>query len=188
MDFDKPLNLPAARLRVKRCDDGILRVYDRLRDKFVALTPEEWVRQHFISYLIDHLGYPPGLLANEVSLSLNSTRRRCDTVLFCRAGEANDMGMGACCHSSFTLGNLRPLAIVEYKAPEVEITQTVFDQIARYNLVMGARLLIVSNGLRHYCCVFSSGGYHFLRGIPRYDEIRALLGRLSTQETTPTDD
>ena len=187
MDFDKPLNLPCARLRVKRCDDGIVRVYDRLRDKFVALTPEEWVRQHFVGYLVDHLGYPQGLLANEVSLSLNSTRRRCDTVLFCRPGEMYDVGRGPGGESVFTLGNLRPLAIVEYKAPDVAITQKTFDQIARYNLVMGARLLIVSNGLSHFCCVLSPRGYRFLRGIPRYGDIAPLLVKYLSQDNTDTD-
>ncbi|MDE5979279.1 MAG: type I restriction enzyme HsdR N-terminal domain-containing protein [Muribaculaceae bacterium] len=163
------LCLPPASLRVKRCDDGLWRVYDRLRDRFVALTPEEWVRQHFVDFLICQLGYPPGMLANEVALSLNSTRRRCDTVLFAPPGHNPGGGSGG-----FTLGNLRPLAIVEYKAPEVEITQKVFDQIARYNLVMGAPLLIVSNGLRHFCCVASPDGYRFLRDIPAYGDLLRL--------------
>lgn len=184
--FDKPLNLPAARLRIKECDDGIVRVYDRLRGRFVALTPEEWVRQHFVDYLVEHLGYPQGLLANEVSLSLNSTRRRCDTVLFCRPGEVCKEGSRADQAPGFTLGQLRPLAIVEYKAPEVEITQKVFDQIARYNLVLGAPLLIVSNGVSHYCCVRSSHGYRFLRQIPRYDHIASLLGKKPAHDASTT--
>jgi hypothetical protein len=103
------------------------------------------------------LGYPEGLMANEVSLKFNNTRRRCDTVLFTR-------------------GDVRPLAIVEYKAPEIEITQKVFDQIARYNMVMGARLLIVSNGLRHFCCLLSptTATYKFLREIPSYNQLLQL--------------
>lgn len=165
------LCLPPASLRVKRCDDGTWRVYDRLRDKFVALTPEEWVRQHFVEFLVNHLGYPAGLLANEVALSLNATRRRCDTVLFASPGQFTPI-----VNEGFTLGNLRPLAIVEYKAPEVEITQKVFDQIARYNLVMGAPLLIVSNGMRHFCCVATEGeGYRFLRDIPAYEVLARSL-------------
>ncbi len=170
------LSLPAAALRVKRCDDGLWRVYDRLRDKFVALTPEEWVRQHFVGYLVDSLGYPPGMLANEVSLSLNATRRRCDTVLFAPPGHLSHDGS-----DGFSLGNLRPLMIVEYKAPEVEITQKVFDQIARYNLVMGARLLVVSNGMRHFCCLMLPGGCRFLREIPVY----ADLLRLTSSDVNP---
>ncbi len=179
------LNLPLASLRVKRCDDGIWRVFDRLRDKFVALTPEEWVRQHFVEYLIVNLGYPAALLANEVALSLNSTRRRCDTVLFSKASSLNVM-TPAENSSAFTLGNLRPLAIVEYKAPEIEITQKVFDQIARYNLVMGAPVLIVSNGLRHFCCLMSNGAYSFLKEIPRYDDLLRIVGTLKSQLTTPS--
>lgn len=149
------LSLPRATLRVKLCDDNIWRVFDRLRRKFVALTPEEWVRQHFVSFLIDHKGYPEAMMANEVALTLNDTRRRCDTVLFAPAVAGEPM---------------RPEAIVEYKAPEIEITQRVFDQIARYNMVMGARLLIVSNGLRHYACHIdpATKSYTFLRDIPSF--------------------
>jgi hypothetical protein len=177
-----PLNLPPIQLKLQSSADGLLRVYDQLRQKFVALTPEERVRQHFVDYLINTLGYPASLMANEVALKFNGQTRRCDTVLYAR-------------------GDLRPLAIVEYKAPEVEITQKVFDQIARYNLVMGARLLIVSNGLRHYCCLYSptaqsaeaqpantqsseapadtaaqsaASPYRFLREIPTYSALLTL--------------
>lgn len=151
-----PLNLPPAQLRVKLCPDGIWRVFDPLRDKFVALTPEEWVRQHFVAYMVSSLGYPGALMANEVSLTFNGTRRRCDTVLFSKK-------------------DVRPVAIIEYKAPDVEITQKVFDQIARYNLVMGASMLIVSNGIRHFCCMRQDSGgslsYRFLREIPSYETL-----------------
>ncbi len=147
------LNLPSFDYRLSRGDDGVTRIYDCLRQKFVALTPEEWVRQHFVNYLITTLGYPRGLMANEVSLKLNRTARRCDTIIYSRQG--------------------RPLAIVEYKAPTVAITQTVFDQIARYNSVIGASYLIVSNGLAHYCCRFddNSQSYTFLREIPGYSAL-----------------
>lgn len=154
------LNLPPIKARVRSCDaDGVVRIYDSLRQKFVALTPEEWVRQHFVAYLVDELGYPPSLMANEVPLTFNGTRRRCDTVLFARQ-------------------SLRRLMIVEYKAPHIEITQGVFDQIARYNLVMEAPLLIVSNGMAHYCCLrneSSATPYTFLREIPPYSRLRELL-------------
>lgn len=144
------LNLPAFACRFERGSDGIDRIYDCLRRKFVALTPEEWVRQHFVNYLISALAYPEGLMANEVSLKLNNTARRCDTLIYSRQG--------------------KPLMIVEYKAPEVSIAQKVFDQIARYNSVVGAKYLVVSNGLRHYCCRFGcqDGGYEFLKEIPPY--------------------
>lgn len=144
------LELPEFDYKIERGDDGVDRIYDCLRRKFVALTPEEWVRQHFVNYLISSLGYPRGLMANEVSLKLNGTARRCDTLIYTRQG--------------------RPLMIVEYKAPEIAITQAVFDQIARYNSVIGAKYLTVSNGIKNYCCRFDcdSNNYIFLREIPAY--------------------
>ena len=128
-------------------------IFDVIRRRYVALTPEEWVRQHFVHFLIEHKGYPLSLLANEVQVALNGTRKRCDTVLFGR--------------------NLRAQMIMEYKAPEVEITQAVFDQVTRYNMVLHVDYLVVSNGLRHYCCRmdYASGTYRFLREIPHYEEL-----------------
>lgn len=147
------LNLPAFEADVRRLDDGSLQVFDRLRAKYVALTPEEWVRQHFVNFLIVEKGYRPALMANEVGLRLNGTLRRCDTVVYGR--------------------DMQPVAVVEYKAPEVEITAAVFDQIARYNLVMKAGWLIVSNGLNHYCCRYdhTTGRYSFARDIPAWDAL-----------------
>lgn len=127
------LNLPEVELQVCDSPDGVRRVFDPLRQKYVALTPEEWVRQHFVAHLVRNLGYPAALLANEVSITLNSMSRRCDTVLYSREG-------------------LRPVAIMEYKAPDVTVGQKVFDQIVRYNMVLHVPWLFVSNGLRHFCC------------------------------------
>lgn len=154
------LNLPPASLRVKKCDDGIVRVYDPLRDRYVALSPEEWVRQHFVAHLTGNLGYPAALMGNEVPLTLNGTSRRCDTVLFAPQG-------------------LAPVMIVEYKAPHIEITQKVFDQIVRYNMVLQARWLIVSNGMRHFCCEidYDERRVSFLPGIPSYADIAGLSSR-----------
>lgn len=156
MDRNKQqLNLPAFECRFERGEDGVDRIYDRLRRKFVALTPEEWVRQHFVNYLISVLDYPAGLMANEVSLRLNDTARRSDTIVYSRQGQ--------------------PLMVVEYKAPDVTVTQKVFDQIARYNSVIGSPYLVVSNGVRHYCCRFDrsddGGTYEFLREIPAYESL-----------------
>lgn len=144
-----PLNIPPARLDVRTDALGRQEVFDPLRGKWVVLTPEEWVRQHFTAWLIAACGYPAERMANEVSLSLNRTRRRADTVFFTRDG--------------------RPDIIVEYKRPSVALTQRVFDQIARYNIVMGARLLIVTNGMTCYCCAYGPDAtYRFLPDIPRY--------------------
>ena len=155
MDILPELNLPPCELKMRPDADsrrGGAEIYDAVRRRWVALTPEEWVRQNFVGYMVNHLGYPQPLVANEPALRLNGLSRRCDTVVYDR--------------------NLHPLVLVEYKAPSVEITQKVFDQIARYNIVMGAPYLVVSNGLTHYCCRFSGAGYTFLREIPRYDLIK----------------
>lgn len=148
-----PLNLPQKQFNIKKSDDGRLRIFDRLRRKFVALTPEEWVRQNFVAFLIDNRGFPAGLMANEVSLTQNGISRRCDTLVSDRNG--------------------RPFVIVEYKAPTVAVTQNVFDQIVRYNMVFQARYLIVSNGLAHYCCSidYATGSYTFLEEIPPYCDL-----------------
>lgn len=125
-------------------------IFDILRKRYVKLTPEEWVRQHFIHFLVDHKHYPQVLLANEVGLDLNNTKKRCDTILYRR--------------------NLTPLMIIEYKAPQINIAQKVFDQIARYNIVLRVDYLIVSNGLQHYCCKmdYEHQTYSFLADIPDY--------------------
>lgn len=146
------LNLPETALRTRR-EENILKVFDSLRQKYVALTPEEYVRQHFTSWLRTDLHYPASLMANEIGIEVNGMKRRCDTVVFRSDGT--------------------PLLIVEYKSPEVAVTQAVFDQIARYNMALRARYLIVSNGINHYCCVmdYKSGTYHFIPAIPDYREV-----------------
>lgn len=137
--------LPAE--RVKHLD-GQAVIFDDLRRKWVCLTPEEWVRQHFTAMLADVYGYSRHLMANEVGIKLNGTQRRCDTVVYSRS--------------------LRPFMIVEYKAPEVKLTQQTFDQIVRYNMVLRVRYLTVSNGLDTYCCRmdYERGTYAFVTDIP----------------------
>ena len=151
-DSTQRLNLPPADLRIARRGER-LTVFDPLRRRYVALTPEEWVRQHFVHFLQKERGFPPEVIANEVSLSLNGTRKRCDTVIY-----------GA---------HAEPLMIVEYKAPEVEITQHTFNQIGRYNIRLRVEWLVVSNGMQHFCCHidYESGQYRFLPQIPSYAEI-----------------
>lgn len=146
------LNLPPFDINVKKAD-GKLTVFDKLRRRFVTLTPEEWVRQHFINYLITEKGYSPSLIANEIQINLNNQKRRCDSVVYNR--------------------ELSPIMIVEYKAPEVNITQEVFDQIVRYNIVLKVKYLIVSNGLRHYCCKmdYETQSFEYLSDIPSYKDL-----------------
>ena len=146
------LNLPTFAAKVKE-KDGKHTIFDPVRRKYVALTPEEWVRQHFVNYLITHKGYPKELLANEVPLKI---KRNIQTMRFSRIQPL-----------------LAPLMIVEYKAPTIEITSAVFDQIVRYNMVLHVRYLAVSNGISHFCCKidYENLTYSFLEGIPEYKEL-----------------
>lgn len=146
------LNLPTFTVKVTE-KDGKRMIFDLTRQKYVALTPEEWVRQHFVNYLVSDKSYPKELLANEVTLKLNGTTKRCDTVVYNRF--------------------LEPLMIVEYKAPTIDITRAVFDQIARYNMVLRVGYLVVSNGFRHFCCKieYDTQTYAFLEEIPSYDTL-----------------
>ena len=146
------LNLPTFDIKVIK-KDGRLFVFDILRKKYLALTPEEWVRQHFVNYLVAEKGYPKNLIVNELEIELNSQKKRCDSVVYSREG----------C----------PLVIVEYKAPEINITQKVFDQIARYNIVLRVEYLIVSNGYDHFCCKvnYDEKSIEYLEAIPCYDQL-----------------
>lgn len=128
-------------------------IFDVLRRKYVALTPEEWVRQHFVHFLIEHKGYPTALLANEIELRIGGKHLRADTLLYNK--------------------ELRPHMLIEYKSPTIALTQKVFDQISAYNLLLHADYLIVSNGMQHICCRmdYEQNTYHFLEEIPAYSEI-----------------
>ena len=147
------LNLPKCNLKLT-FENNILKVWDNLRKKNVRLTPEELVRQSFVAWMINALNYPESLMTNEKEVNLNNTKKRCDSIVFNPDGT--------------------PLLIVEYKSPSIEITQEVFNQIVRYNMVLRADYLIVSNGLKHYCCKMDYGNntYHFIPRIPDYLELR----------------
>lgn len=146
------LTLPPYQIRVKETH-GRKQIFDILRRKYVALTPEEWVRQHFIHYLIEHKNYPASLLANEVSLQIGEKRMRADSVLYDN--------------------QLHPRIIIEYKAPNITLTQKVFDQITVYNLLLHVDYLIVSNGMTTYICKmdYEKQTYKFLEAIPNYENI-----------------
>jgi hypothetical protein len=146
------LNLPKTELKVIS-KDGKQQVFDVLRRRFVVLTPEEWVRQQFVHFLIRHKGYPAECIGNEVSITLGATKKRCDTVIY-----------GS---------NAEPLMVIEYKSPNVEITQKVFEQICRYNIKMKVEWLVVSNGLQHYCTRidYENGTYQFVEDIPAFTSI-----------------
>lgn len=146
------LNLPSYPIKLNE-NNGVRSIYDPLRKKYIVLTPEEWVRQHFINFLSQHKSYPIELMANEVLLRLNSTSKRCDTVVYDKY--------------------LTPIAIIEYKAPHIKITQEVFEQIYRYNIVLRVKYLIVSNGMQHFCCKidYKQNASTFLPDIPSYQDM-----------------
>lgn len=148
------LNLPTFEIKLSGTKEHP-RIFDILRRRYIALTPEEWVRQHFIHFLTEHKGYPAALMANEISLNIGNKKLRADSVLYDR--------------------RLQPRMIVEYKAPSVAITQKVFDQITVYNMLLHVDYLVVSNGLKHYCCRmdYDNRSYEFLSDIPNYNELGA---------------
>lgn len=146
------LNLPEYSFRFKTLE-GKTFVFDVLRKKFVRLTPEEWVRQNFVHFLIHQKKFPATLVALETGVKVNNNPLRADLVVFDRMGQ--------------------PLLIAEFKAPEVKISQQTFDQIVRYNMQLKVPYLVVSNGLSHYCCriSYSDNSYAFLPDIPCFSEI-----------------
>ena len=146
------LNLPPYPIKIQEKGEK-RQIFDFLRRKWVALTPEEWVRQHFTHYLAEQKGYPQSLLANEVELRIGEKRLRCDTIIYNK--------------------ELRPRMIVEYKAPTIQIQQKTFDQISAYNLLLKVDYLVVSNGLQHYCCKmdYDHQCYQFLESVPDYQNL-----------------
>ncbi len=146
------LNLPYANTKIVVRNKKQM-VFDFLRKRFVALTPEEWVRQQFTHFLVEHKGYPAMFIGNEITLSVGRLSRRCDSVVFNKSAE--------------------PVMIIEYKAPTVKITQKVFEQICSYNIALHAPYLTVSNGLQSYCCRIDkeANTYEFLKDIPAYGEL-----------------
>ena len=144
------LNLPSYHFKLKSSENKTL-IFDKLRKKYMVLTPEEWVRQHFVQFLIAEKKYPISLIALEKQFTINNRRKRTDILVFNSDGKHE--------------------IIVECKAPCIKITQNTFDQIARYNLKLKANYLIVTNGLEHFYCKmdFEKETYVFLREIPAYN-------------------
>lgn len=130
-------------------------IFDQIRRKYVRLTPEEWVRQNFIQYLVNEGRYPPGLLGVEVMFLLNKLKRRVDILVHNRSG--------------------KPVMIVECKEPEVRIDDRVFDQIVTYNIGLRVPYIVVTNGLVHYACKVRKDqpGYEYINVIPLYEELNA---------------
>ncbi len=143
------LNLPVYSFKIKS-EKGRKLIYDESRRKYVPLTPEEWVRQNFIRYLVKEKGMPLSLIAVEPSMKINGIKKRCDILVFGRGG--------------------RPALIVECKSPSVKVSRETFEQIARYNIHIKVSYLVVTNGISHYCCRLDhdKGTCTFLESIPSY--------------------
>lgn len=146
------LNLPTYAVKLKNHSQRT-QIFDRIRKKFVALTPEEWVRQHVVNYLIEHKNFPASRIAIESSLKYNQLLRRPDIVYY-----DND---------------LKPTLIVECKATDVKISQTTFDQIARYNMPLRVNYLLVTNGIQHFCCrmEYEKEEVIFLKELPDFSQL-----------------
>ena len=139
-----PLNLPPYPIRIKEEENGTY-IFDVIRKKFLFLTPEEWVRQHLVHFLIEEKNYPRTLIQLEGGLKLNTLQKRSDILIFNNLGEK--------------------IVLIECKAPSVKISQETFDQIARYNFTLKATYLMVTNGINHYFCQmdFENEKYTFLK-------------------------
>lgn len=150
--YMKPLNLPAFEYKIRETA-GKPAIFDSFRKRFVLLTPEEWVRQHFLQWLTLHMGYPAGRVAVEYSLHYGKLKKRADAIVFGKSGNA--------------------LMIIECKAPGVSLSQVVFEQLARYNFSFRVKYLAVTNGLEHYCCRMNPDqkSWTFLNDFPDYDAL-----------------
>ncbi len=151
--MNQTLNLPAFEHQIVE-KAGKQHIFDVFRKKYVSLTPEEWVRQHFLHWIVREKAYPAGLIAVEASLVYNKMARRADAIVYGRDGKA--------------------LMIIECKASEIKITQDVFDQAAMYNFPMGVRYLVITNGIDHYCCFRENNTWTFLDDVPGYHELDNL--------------
>ena len=141
------LNFPEYAFEIDTDDAGRKVIFDSVRRRFVRLTPEEWVRQHLVRYLVEDRGFPAGFAAVERGFQYAGTAVRADVIMHDHTG--------------------RPVLMGECKAPEVRVTDAVFDQLARYNSVIDARYLVATNGRTHFCCEHrAGGGYAFLSELP----------------------
>jgi len=146
------LNLPQYSFRIKKQNEKLV-IFDSQRKRYVALTPEEWVRQNFIRFLIEEKGYPAAYLAIEKQLNMNGMKKRCDAILY------NE--------------HAQPFLIIELKAPNVSISQATFDQVAVYNAKLKVDFFIISNGIEHFCCKVNleTARYEFFLEIPDFNQI-----------------
>ena len=139
------LNLPEAELRLRKFGEST-QIYDAFRKRWVALTPEEWVRQHFLHFLVDAHRYPKNRIAVEFTLSLHGMKKRADIVVFDSA--------------------MQPWMLVECKQADVHLSQAVFDQVARYNLSLKVPYLAITNGMTLLAAGIEQNDIRMLDGLP----------------------
>jgi len=153
----KNLNLPNYTFKYKTKEQKKY-IYDQIRKKYIKLTPEEWVRQNFLKYLIQEKKYSPNLMTVEMAFQLNKVKYRADIVSFDKSGA--------------------PSLIVECKAPDIQISQEHFNQITRYNYELKVKYLIVTNGIKHYCATidYTNKTYQFLKSIPDRELVHSISG------------
>jgi len=146
------LNLPNYNFSIKT-EKSKKTIFDTLRKKYVSLTPEELVRQHFVRFLVEEKGYPAMRLAIEKEVRMNGLKKRCDAILYDQQAQ--------------------PLLIIEFKAPSVAITQATFDQVAVYNSKLKVDYFMLSNGLEHFCCFVDEENvsFKFFKEIPDFDDL-----------------
>ena len=147
------LKLPVPVLRIISGSGQSSKIFDTIRRKYVQLTPEEWVRQHLLHYFINEKKFPASLIAVEKSVKVNSLPRRTDVLVY--------------------NSNLEKLLLAECKAPSVKITQSVFDQAARYNMTLDVKYFVLTNGIETYCCTIDHvlKKYLFLEEVPAFPEL-----------------
>ena len=151
------LNLPKYDIKVRKNSTGEFEIFDDFRKKYLYLTPEEWVRQNFLHFLVNEYQYPKSLIEIEKGLSLNKLQKRADALVYNTSG--------------------KPVVLLEFKAPHIKLTQKVMEQIARYNLHFKVPYLIVSNGMEHlyFYIDYNSQSVTALDKIPQYTEINQLF-------------
>lgn len=149
----QPLNLPEIQYKSRTNSKGKVEVLDTIRNKYIVLTPEENVRQHFIHYLIQDKEFPASLMAVEKGLKVNHLQKRTDIVQYAKDG--------------------KPLVIIECKAPQIKINEDTFAQAAMYNIKMKVKYLIITNGIEHFCCKvnYQTHKLEYLKSIPNYNEL-----------------
>ena len=141
------LNFPSIQLRARRNTSGRTEIYDRVRSKWLVLTPEEWVRQHVLDFLLSHCGFLPQQLIAEYPVNINGMSQRADIVV--------------------VESNTKPFMVVECKEPNVKIDQTVLCQVVRYNSIIGARYIVLTNGIETYCYEHDDNQYRPIKALPK---------------------